>query len=315
MAVAPKEAFTKPESPIKRVRDRGKIYYSLPDFYNYYNLNLHVVDLMKKYPGYFRDNVVIDSVYGTFPGCIWNSGRVQFGGASLENMQATIAGYNQLGISVRFTFTNRLISGRHHFDYYGNTILQVADNGMNGVNCGVEDFANYIKANYPSYYLISSTTKPIKTAEEVNELSKDRLVVPPYTMNNTDIIDKFEHPENIELLCCETCIDNCPNRSKHYDSLSAAQMLRPTEPYTCPHGCENYYFYETVPTRKHHITPEIMGEMYLPRGINQFKISGRNDNIINVIERYVLYLAKPEYKDTVRNHLLINHFSNYQRVD
>lgn len=295
--------------------DKNTIRYSLPDFYNYYDLNLNLVHLMEIYPGYFRDNVRVDSVYGTFPGCIWNGGRVQFGGCSLENMQATIAGYNQKGISVRYTFTNRQITGRHHFDYYGNTILQIADNGLNGVNTSVEKFAEYVKANYPSYYLINSTTKKIKDVDEVNEISKDTLTVIPYTMNNTDAIPKLEHPENIELLCCETCIDNCPNRSHHYDTLSTAQMLRPTEPFKCPHGCEIYYYYETIPTRKHHISPEDIEQKYLPLGFNQFKISGRNDSVINVIERYATYLAKPEYVDTVRNHLLINHFSNYQRVD
>lgn len=296
--------------------DKKKIIlFSLPDFYNYYDLNLHLVELMKKYPGYFRDNVKIDSVYGTFPGCIWNGGRVQYGGCSLENMQATIAGYNQLGISVRFTFTNRQISGRHFYDYYGNTILQIADNGLNGVNTSVDAFAEYVKNNYPSYYLINSTTRKVKGVEDINELSKDTLTVPPYTINNTDALTQLEHPKNIELLCCETCIDNCPNRSSHYDCLSTAQLLRPTEAFKCPHGCELYYYYETVPTRKHYISPESIEENYLPLGLNKFKISGRNDSIINVIERYVVYLARPEYRDALRNHLLINHFSNYQRRD
>ena len=52
--------------------DKKTIIYSLPDFYNYYDLNLNLVHLMEIYPGYFRDNVRIGSVYGTFPGCIWN---------------------------------------------------------------------------------------------------------------------------------------------------------------------------------------------------------------------------------------------------
>ena len=299
----------------KTTVDKNTIVYSLPDFYNYYDLNLNLVHLMETLPGYFRDNVKIGSVYGTFPGCIWNGGRVQFGGCSLENMQATIAGYNQKGISVRFTFTNRQITGRHFFDYYGNTILQVAENGLNGVNTSVDAFANYIKMNYPAYYLINSTTRKIKDVEEINELSKDTLTVPPYTMNNTDAITKFTHPENIELLCCETCIDNCPNRSHHYDTLSTAQLLRPTEPFKCPHGCELYYYYETIPTRKHYISPETIEEHYLPLGIHQFKISGRNDSFVHVIERYVTFLAKPEYKDAVRNHLLINYTSNFQRHD
>ena len=295
----------------KRIYRQDKIYFSIPDFYNYYNLNLNLLKLMKTCPDWFRDNVVIDSIYGTFPGCIWNGGRSQFGGSPLNNIQATVAGINGAGIQIRFTFTNKLITEESFLDNYGNTILQVANNGMNAVNVNNPAFAGYISRNYPSYQLIWSTTKGIKEVEEVNALSEDRLLVPPYAMNNTDAVTKFIHPENIELLCCETCIDNCPNRSYHYECIAKAQMLQPTEKFRCPHGCEQYFYYETIPHRNHHITYEDMVKRYLPIGINKFKISGRNDNVINVIERYVNYFPKDEFKDTVRNHLLINHFNGY----
>lgn len=299
----------------KKTQEPKKIIYSLPDFYNFFDLNIYMVHLMKAFPGYFRDNVKIGSVYGTFPGCIWNGGRVQFGGANLLNMQATIAAYNELGISVRFTFTNRQITSKHFYDYYGNTILEVANNGMNGVNTSSDDFAEYVKSCYPSYYLINSTTRKVNNIDEINDLSEKTLTVPPYTINNTDALDELKHPENIELLCCETCIDSCPNRSSHYDALSTSQMLRPTDPYKCPHGCEHYYYYETIPKRGHYISPERIDEMYFPRGFNQFKISGRNDRVINVIERYVTYLAKPEYRDAVRNHILIDRDANWKTTD
>ena len=80
--------------------------------------------------------------------------------------------------------------------------------------------------------------------------------------------------------------------------------------FKCPHNCEMYYYYDLVPNRKHHITYESMVEDYLPNGINKFKISGRNDNVINVIERYAEYFPRDEYRDQVRNHLLIDFFNN-----
>ena len=296
-----------------------KIYYSLPDFYNLYQLNMNLLQLMHNHPGWFRENIVIDSMYGTFPGIIWNSGRVQYGSANYENMVNTIAALNQAGISVRFTFTNGKLTGRHFKDYYGNLALKIANdlsgqfqgrNGpvKNGVNVSVASFADYIEANYPNLYLMWSTTKGLKNEDEVNELSADRLTVIPYQMNNTDIIDKLIHPENLELLCCEACIDNCPDRQYHYSDLSSAQLLEPSKGFKCPHGCEHYYFYDNIPKRRAFISPETMETHYLPRGIYQFKISGRNDNSINVIERYVTFLPKPEYKDEVRNHLLVDQF-------
>ena len=289
------------------------IYYSLPDFYNFYQLNTNLLKMMQEHPGWFRENIKIDSMYGTFPGCIWNSGRVQFGMSDYNNIVGTISSLNQMGISIRFTFTNGKLKGRHFKDYYGNVILKIADElssqlpVKNGVNVSSESFADFIQSNYPNLYILWSTTKGLKTADEVNELSKDHICVIPYQMNNTDIIDKFEHTENIEVLCCESCIDNCPDRQNHYADLSAAQLLEPNNGFKCPHGCEMYYYYSNIPKRKHYIPPELIESHYIPRGINKFKISGRNDNIINVIERYVTFLPKPEYKDEVRNHLLIDH--------
>lgn len=288
--------------------DKNTIYFSIPDFYNLYKLNMNLLRLMNDYPGWFRDNVKIDSMYGTFPGCIWNSGRGQFGQSPLDNIVQTVASINKLGVSVRYTFTNGLITGRHFKDYYGNLILQATDSGMNGINVSSEAFADYLQMNYPNYYLMWSTTKGVKTVEEIDKLSEDRITVPPYTMNNTDAVVKFKHPENIELLCAEACIDNCPNRSAHYEDISKGQMLLPAKGFKCPHNCEMYYYQDIVPDRKHHITFESMEKDYLPIGINKFKISGRNDNVINVIERYVEYLPKPEHKDQVRTHLLIDWF-------
>lgn len=296
-------------------KENNIVHYSLPDFYNYYQLNTGLLKLMNDHPGYFRDNIKVDSMYGTFPGCIWNSGRTQFGMSTYENILNTIGSLNQMGISVRFTFTNGKLTGRHFKDYYGNIILEIANEfsgkfGVkNGVNIGVESFKDFINTNYPNLYTLWSTTIGLKNADQVNDLSKDSIVVIPYQMNNTDIIDKFLYVENIEVLCCESCIDNCPDRQAHYSDLSDAQLIQPSKGFKCPHGCELYYYYDNIPKRKHYISPEMIESHYLPRGINQFKISGRNDNIINVIERYVTFLAKPEYKDEVRNHLLLDHLN------
>lgn len=297
-----------------------KIYYSLPDFYNYFQLNMRLLTMMHEHPGWFREEAVVESMYGTFPGVIWNGGRTQYGSATYENMVNTIQSLTQAGISIRFTFTNGKLTGRHFKDYYGNTVLEILNQfsgiynhpelGLikHGVNINVPAFAEYVEANYSNLYTLWSTTKGVQTAEEINELSEKKLTVIPYQMNNTTIIDEFTYPENLELLCCEACIDNCPDRQNHYADLSEAQLLHPSKAFKCPHGCECYYYYDNIPNRKHYISPEMISSHYLPRGINKFKLSGRNDNVINVIERYVTFLVKPEYKDEVRNHLLLDQF-------
>ena len=294
------------DSTLPLTKDKTKILFSLPDFYGNFDQIMFLNYLKHAMPQFFRDNCVIDSAYGTIPGCIWNGGRTQLGTAPRDNIDETFRNYANEGISVRLTFTNKFINESDLNDRFCNNVLKAAQSfGENGVNTCSDILANYIRKNYPSLYLINSTTRPVKTIEEINELSKDTLTVPPYTINNTEAIDSLKYPDNIELLCCEACIDNCPNRKTHYDTISKAQMFEPTEPFMCPHGCEQYYYYDLVPKRKHHISIDDIEEMYLPRGINKFKISGRNDNTINVIERFVNYFAKPEYRDHVRNMLLV----------
>ena len=52
------------------------ILYSLPDFTKNLQLNLTVLEFMRKSPEIFFDDVKIVSMYGSFPGCIMNGGRV-----------------------------------------------------------------------------------------------------------------------------------------------------------------------------------------------------------------------------------------------
>lgn len=290
-----------------------KILFSIPDFFYLFDLNTMLLQLMKQEPEKFYEDVKIDSIYGSFPGCIWNSGRASCGWASIENIVNTVAAFNQEGISVRYTFTNSEIRGRHLMDYYCNTILQatkkLVDGVPNGVNINKPILADYIAKNYPEYYLIWSTTKGVDSVEETNKLSEDRLTVLYYGINNTTALKELTHPENIEVLVSEACIERCPKRLEHYKSIGKLQLLEPSEPFKCPYDCESYFYYEKPVMRDHYVSIDDIRDVYLPLGINKFKISGRQDHPVNIIENYVNYFAKPEYRDTVRNKLLITYWN------
>lgn len=288
------------------------IEFSIPDFYNQFDLNQNLLALMRAEPGLFMDDVKVTSVYGSFPGCAWNSGRAILGQATLENIVATVKAFNDLGISIRYTFTNSQIQGCHLMDYYCNTILQVTESEMNGVNVNQPILNNHIAKSFPQFYRLWSTTKDTRTVDQVNELSKDQLTVLYYGMNNTDVLDNLDHPENIEILVSEACIENCPNRQDHYADIGKLQLTMPSQGFRCPHGCEQYMYYEIPVKRAHYVSPEAIREIYLPRGIYQFKIGGRNDSLPNLIENYVNYLAKPEHRDNVRNKLLNFQFGGFK---
>ena len=303
--------------------DKNKIYYSLPNFYKYFRLNLTVHKMLtEECPEKFRDNVVIDSMYGSFPGIIWNGGRNQTGQMFGIPMENAIDKINKRGISVRYTYTNPLLEETHFADTYGNVTLTIAnkysgkyknqfgETVWNGVNVNVPKFAKYIDDNYDNLYRLWSTTKDFKDVNEVNEYSHDALTVLPYWLNNNfEELEKLDKKENIEILVAEPCVDNCPFRQLHYQSLAQLQMGESVKEFQCPQGRKEY-FYEVFPNKGHAITPELIETEYLPRGFNQFKISGRNEHFVNLIEHYVTYLVKPEYKDDIRNRLLLDELTN-----
>ncbi|MBR5896350.1 MAG: hypothetical protein IKZ39_01885, partial [Lachnospiraceae bacterium] len=55
------------------------VYWHLPGFCVNFYLNQVIINLMKEYPDKFRDGYKVGSVYGTFPGAIWNGGRAVIG--------------------------------------------------------------------------------------------------------------------------------------------------------------------------------------------------------------------------------------------
>ena len=80
------------------MEDKRLIYWHLPGFYVFFYMNQIIIKLMKDYPEKFRENYRIGSVYGTFPGAIWNGGRAVFGLASKGDMEKIISTYNRMEV-------------------------------------------------------------------------------------------------------------------------------------------------------------------------------------------------------------------------
>ena len=85
------------------------IRYSLPDFTRHLRLNLMMVDFMRKSPEIFWDDIEISSLYGNFPGCIMNGGRImhevdeRYTPAQIAETFDTLSDY---GLTARLTLTN-----------------------------------------------------------------------------------------------------------------------------------------------------------------------------------------------------------------
>jgi len=283
-----------------------KIKFHLPDYVGHGRMNLIVANLLKTSPDLFYPNIEIGSVYGSFGSAIWNGGRVVLGPQQMkQEIESVYKSFNELGIPLRHTFTNKLITGNLVYDRYCNLIMELGHDGFNEVLVNTDDLERYIRETYPKYPIISSTTKRIKGFDALlEESSKDyKLVVLDYALNRDPRIFELEHKERYEILINAYCCDDCPVRSVHYlemakDQLAFGDGNPGKEPRPCQYIGDD--FYTALENRKSILRVDELYDYYAECGFENFKIEGRTANAADVLESYMYYMVKPEYRDKVR---------------
>jgi collagenase-like PrtC family protease len=274
----------------------------LPGFYENFRYIIFLHDWMEKEPAIFNDGMRISAAYGCFPGNIWNGGRVIIGLASKEDIQYAVREYNNRGIAIRLTFTNPCLEKMHLLDTYCNLCMLLADNGKNEVLVNSALLEDFIRANYPDYKIISSTTKCLYDLERIKEeLEKDyHLVVLDSAMNNTEELFRLDHKEKIELIVNHYCADNCPRRKEHYKLVGESQL----EYAEISFPCENIKrSFQEIQKNRSFISTDLIYEKYVPAGFTNFKLDGRGFRKEKVLESFAYYLAKPEYREMVLERL------------
>ena len=284
------------------------IYWHLPGFSVFFYLNQVIIHMLNEHPEKFRDGYRVGSVYGTFPGAIWNGGRAVFGITSHGDMEKVIKTYNDLDVPVRFTWTNSLIEEKHLSDTYCNLIMETADNGMNQVLVNTKVLEDYLKAKYPRFKYISSTTKRLTALEDIkNELDNDYfLVVLDYDLNhNEKVLNELStYADRIEILADEICFPNCPKRKAHYRDESLMQLrFEKGAPYDCPNKSTRPGFKECM-KRPAFISADEVGEYADKWGYRNFKLVGRGLPMDMVLDSYVYYLVKEECRDEMRDRIM-----------
>lgn len=283
-----------------------KINFYLPGLWTKGSLNRGIIFELQEHPEYFYDNVAIGAIYGTFPNCIWNGGRVITGYTTYEEINEIIKYYDFNNVPMRFTFTNTLLEKKHLLDTYSNLIMDLANNGKNEVLVNSKLLENYIREKWPNYKIISSTTKCLLSEEDfLEELNKDYyMVVLDFRKNfDNDFISTIEekYKDKIEILLNAYCSTVCGKRKAHYDYLSKCQLsfISNTEPF-----CNDLKndFYECLKNENTLKVEDMLN--FSNHGFKNFKIEGRTNNTYDVLESYVYYMVKPEYKDRVRLDLL-----------
>ena len=303
--------------------------FHLPGLTRNFSFNVIFAQMLKNCPYYFREGVKIASFFGTFPPAVWNGGRSVKGKCDENFIKQVIRIYNNLGIPVRFTFTNPCITEELLHDEFCNKILDLAYNDLNEVIVNSQLLEDYIRDKYPKYKLTSSTCKRLDSIEgPINELKKDySIVVLDYDLNNKfDLLEKIppEDRGRVEILCNTLCNSECKMRKEHYRLIgeyTIAYNEYVKSGKTTPFDVGDYYEVNEVNAincncrernafdiRKlpSHVSPDAIWEKYIPMGFEQFKLEGRTAGRIFLTENYLYYMVKPECRDEARLMLLYN---------
>lgn len=268
----------------------------------------------KDCPWMMKDNVVIDSVFGS-PTCIWNGGRaladVYYNKKQLQNIHDA---YADLNVKVRFIFTNSFLNEHDLYDRYSNLIMDIFQDLSPEVVVNSPRLEEYLRSKYSSVSFISSTTKRLRSSEaQLKEFCYDyKYVCLDYDYNyNTDFLDSIQEKERgrVEILINSTCPKGCNVRVLHQE-FSAKRQLE----YDSDDDCDSEPFFKECPKIKrsmeqivskknlikdlyngtNYILPQDL-DKYLDKGYSHFKIQGRELTISQMFAEFFPYLIRPKF--------------------
>ena len=289
------------------------VFYHLPGLFEFYDLYKAFLPLFREHREYFYEWCEIGSIYGAPSDCLWGGGRVGFGDADPESV-ATLT--KEYGISARLTFSNSLLRKEHLADKKCNALCALFEkNGAapSGVIIHSDLLLDYIKAKYPGFYFVSSTTKVLTDfAQFEGELKRDEFsyVVPDFRLNKQ--FAKFNaltpaEKQKVEFLCNECCWFGCQDRKKCYENVSQKNLGETQEDHVCasPNAGRGYRFSDAMKN------PGFIGisdiqNMYAPQGFRHFKIEGRSLGSAIILEFLLYYMTKPELQLQVREEIYLD---------
>lgn len=287
--------------------------YHLPGLFEFYTLYREFLPLFRSHREYFYDWCGIGSIYGAPADCLWGGGRVGTGEAGSGDVAEMMREY---GISARLTFSNSLLREEHLADEKCNALCALFEkNGPaeNGVILCSDLLLDYLRARYPGFYFVSSTTKVLTAfsrLEEELDRPEFRYVVPDFRLNKSwDRLNALgpAQKRKVEFLCNECCWYACPDRKACYENVSRKNLGEDCGDHICasPEASRGYRFSDAMKNPAFIGTGDIL-DTYLPGGFSNFKIEGRELGSAVVLEFLLYYMTKPEYRLNVREEIYLD---------
>ena len=290
-----------------------KVFYHLPGLFEFYDLYKAFLRLYREHREFFYDWCEIGSIYGAPMDCLWGGGRVGFGDADLE---AVVSLMKEYGISARLTFSNSLLREEHLSDRKCNALCALFEKSgpvQNGIIVHSDLLLDYIKAKYPDFYFVSSTTKVLTDFRQLEaELGRDDFdyVVPDFRLNKElaklDALPDAQKGK-VEFLCNECCWFDCRDRKRCYENVSKKSLGEDVADHVCvsPNARRGYRFSDAM-KNPGFIGIEDIRHVYLPRGFRHFKIEGRSLGSAVILEFLLYYMTRPEFQLKVREEIYLD---------
>jgi hypothetical protein len=292
---------------------QGTALFHLPGLFEFYDLYAAFLPLYRAHRDYFYDWCAIGSIYGAPSDCLWAGGRVEYSDRTPHEVLALTREY---GISARLTLSNSLLRPEHLTDPDCNALcrlFQEQNDPQNGAIVHAELLTQYLKKNYPSLYLVSSTTKVLTDFNDLQrELARPefRYVVPDFRLNKAfaqwDTLTGWQR-DKVEFLCNECCWFGCGDRKICYEAVSRKNLGENGPDHRCaaPDAGNGYRFSKAM-ENPGFIGVDDMKNSYLPMGFSNFKIEGRGLGSALILEFLLYYMTKPEYQLQVREEIYLD---------
>jgi len=276
--------------------------FNIPGFYDHFELNMYILKKAAEIDDFLKPEVKIHSVFGVFPFCVWDGGRnfLSYEQCTKEQIQYINRSYTELGVALRFVFTNPEIKEEHLHNRFCNMILRECNNGINEVVVNSPLLEQYIRENYPGYKIISSTTKRLNKTKVLDELEKDYFqVCLDYDLNkNKKLLEEIpmELRDKVEFLSNAICPAHCAYRKEHYSATGIAQLTYLRDGYSVCGRCgiRHSVNHPEKLGQGNNLTYEEMLE-YNKMGYNYFKLEGRTLSSAAVLAQYLYYIVNPKY--------------------
>ncbi|GBR73270.1 glycosyl tranferase 2 family protein [Candidatus Termititenax aidoneus] len=250
----------------------------------------------EEHPEWFYPGIEIESIFDSFPGLVWNGGRLVEGSLTMDDAMARVEFFNSRNIGVNFTFTNCLLTEEHIDDPLCNAVLQNFANPLNGVVVYDPRLEAHIRTACPQYKIISSVSKCIYDRRErlIADTEKYDLVVIPPEFNRDLAFLRLFPPEKVELLVNEGCPPYCKERMQHYIVTSQMVLgLRAIEdnPYN---PCKKVM--RKPPAGKMVLTITELFEILAATGISHMKFNNRgNPSVERSLQEIIKYFVLPRH--------------------